>query len=842
VRLADVIGRWIGKVEIVLAGADDDLREGEAALVRGDAMGARAAARRVLARAPESPIGLALLADACEAAHLEAEFAMTLEELARRAPSRPEVWVRLGRARSATGATPDDVREAFVRGLAVADSGSESRRDALLGLADLDLAQGDSARAELWLERLPNDHSLEAVVLRAEARLGRGDPSTAVELLDGVRASPTDGRAAKVRGRALVELGDPSAFVPLMRAMVLDVPGASEALCAAVGRLTSDGQTRNRLHSVVDAKGEQNLARWRAAFARAEGARDSARDALREAVQSGDSTALTPLLDAALEDRDPIALEAALRAWPADAGDPRLSDARFIASALHLEGRNALEAVGHVGCHAAHPHVSAWADAIASDVAGKWIPSSGAPASWSELLGRLDAHAHAIGALDLAAQVAELATERSRPVRLAIVGEFNAGKSTFINALIGSEVAPTGILPTTATLHHLRFSPDRFAKILFDRGHDPPERIVALGELRATLGVLDADSIQRVEIRMPLPSLARVEVLDTPGFNAPQRAHERVARSALAQADIALWLLDATQAIKQSERVLLEEAQASGLPLQVLVNKADRLTPTELDRVMAGVREALATANIASWAEPLALSAKRALAGKLGDARSLAESGWDAVDKLLDDRIVARSEELKERALRRRALVVVEGLVGVWTKRALVEETETGERSAGAARVRRAAARLDEDADALAAQLADSLSPYIQAWIRDVDLVLVGRDPQAATRDPVIARYRVDRALAAIAPALARALSSLAPEARIMPVDLMPSVRAVVRAATWGAPATGETPPKAIAPAIAGAGIATLLDKLFAMSIAWAPPARSASILRELRAFTSALH
>src|SRR5215472_9428852 len=106
-RLADVIGRWIGKVELVLAGADEDLREGQDALASGDAMRARAAAHRVLERAPDSPLGLALLADACEAAHLDAELAMALEELAKRAPSAAEVWVRLARARRATGAARD---------------------------------------------------------------------------------------------------------------------------------------------------------------------------------------------------------------------------------------------------------------------------------------------------------------------------------------------------------------------------------------------------------------------------------------------------------------------------------------------------------------------------------------------------------------------------------------------------------------------------------------------------------------------------------------------------------------------------------------------------------------
>src|ERR1700733_8125363 len=115
VRLAEVIERFLGKVEIVLAGADDDLREGEESLAAGDAMSARAAARRVLAQAPDSPLGLALLADACEAAHLDAELAMTLEELARRAPSRAEVWVRLARARGATGGPVEEGRDALGR-------------------------------------------------------------------------------------------------------------------------------------------------------------------------------------------------------------------------------------------------------------------------------------------------------------------------------------------------------------------------------------------------------------------------------------------------------------------------------------------------------------------------------------------------------------------------------------------------------------------------------------------------------------------------------------------------------------------------------------------------------
>ncbi len=610
-------------------------------------MRARAAARRVLARAPDSPIGLALLADACDAGHLDAELALTLEELAKRAPSRGEVWVRLGRARRLTGAPQDDVRDAFVRALAVAEGGSESRRDALLELADQDLAAGDGARAELWLERAADDKAPDIVLRRAEARLLRGDAVGAKALLEKVDSPPTDGRAALVRGRALAMLGDAGAFVPLVRAMVLDTPGASEALSSALAYVPSEPQTRTRVRSVVDAKGEQALARWRAAFARAEGSRDAARRALSDAVEAGDAAAVRPLLDAAVDDQDPEALALALGAWPGSEAGTLVTDARLIAS-------GGLDDVARIR----HARVVPWADAILAGVARGWLPEQGT-ADWPAVLSRLDAHARALADLESVVAVAELAAERSRPVRLAIVGEFNAGKSTFINALIGADVAPTGVLPTTATLHHLRWAPDRFARISFALGHEPPERIVALDDLRATLKTLDAATIRRVELLMPLPFLVRVEILDTPGFNAPDEQHTRVARGAFEEADVAIWLLDATQAMKQSERAVLEEARRARLPVQMLVNKADRLAPDGLATVMASVDEALAETGIPSWAPPLALSAKRALAGKLGDAAALEASGWAAVQTLLDERIVARSDELKERSLRRRAARIV---------------------------------------------------------------------------------------------------------------------------------------------------------------------------------------
>ena len=65
---------------------------------------------------------------------------------------------------------------------------------------------------------------------RAEALLLRSDAAGANALLAPVEAAPADGRMALAHGRALAMLGSPEAFAPLIRAMVLDTPGASEAL------------------------------------------------------------------------------------------------------------------------------------------------------------------------------------------------------------------------------------------------------------------------------------------------------------------------------------------------------------------------------------------------------------------------------------------------------------------------------------------------------------------------------------------------------------------------------------------------------------------------------------
>ncbi|XYI03148.1 dynamin family protein [Sorangium sp. So ce1128] len=731
-RLVEALNRFFGRVEILALGLENERSAAEVALAKGMPLEAREHARSILSVLPDSAVGLALWADAAEEAWLDEEVVTALAELTKRVPWRADVWLRLGRAGQRIGW--DGARNALERA-ASAPEERDAARLALLDLCDLDLAAGDPARAQRWLDRIPAPLSTvpdrDAALRRAACALARGD-------LDGARsAAETLGEPAAIEGRAALVLarlalveasaaaGTSAAALPPavvtraldlgLRALVLDVPGAAE-LCASLVAASRDVLVVDRVRRVVRAAGTLDEPTWAAAFAFAEGRRDDARQALARGLSAGDPAAAAALLSMAVETRDLGALDAlAARAKERGATAPllspdllRLRDAA--AMAAEGQGSKALDALDAVTGEGA-----AWAEDIRRSIVRGWLPAaeSGAaprPAAWSDVLRELARTAKLLDRLDLLASTEALAVERERPLRAAVVGEFNAGKSTFLNALLGEDVAPTGVLPTTATLHWVAWAPDPFARIVVRGGQD---RVVPHAALKDTLRALAADGskVSRVFIYAPIERLKRVEILDTPGFNAPDPDHIAEARRAFDEAHVAIWLLDAPQAMKESERRVLSEISALGVPVQILANKADRLKPDALETVLAHVRDSLAASAITSLTPPIAFSARLSLRGRLGDETALAASGWAEVEALFAEQIVDASDALRERALRRKAGRIAAELAQAASARA-AEDREAGRRArAEADRLRASAAYLRRERRTIAAAIDKALEP-----------------------------------------------------------------------------------------------------------------------------------
>ena len=168
-----------------------------------------------------------------------------------------------------------------------------------------------------------------------------------------------------------------------------------------------------------------------------------------------------------------------------------------------------------------------------------------------------------IGAKSLAGRIDTDLVQKLHADRfhLVVVGEFNHGKTTFVNALLGRNLLPTGVTPTTAAIHHVEYSDTPKASVVFMNGN---RRDISFEDVRryAVSGDHEKDSndLRYLEVGIPSDLLKeRIVLVDTPGVNDLSLQRADITYSYIPKSDAVLFLLDAGQPLKESERVFLQE-------------------------------------------------------------------------------------------------------------------------------------------------------------------------------------------------------------------------------------------------------------------------------------------
>ena len=157
-----------------------------------------------------------------------------------------------------------------------------------------------------------------------------------------------------------------------------------------------------------------------------------------------------------------------------------------------------------------------------------------------------------------------------KPLKLAILGEFSAGKSSFINRLIGINILPTGFMPVTSAITVLEYAKEEKIEVVYKDNNGYTNRKVYEGYDKLLQFQKnkqeDNDFFEIEEIRVFINNkiLKYFNIIDTPGFNDANDL-SKTTESIFDKINYVIWLFNATQTGKGTEKAFLEKFKQKSL-------------------------------------------------------------------------------------------------------------------------------------------------------------------------------------------------------------------------------------------------------------------------------------
>jgi predicted GTPase len=219
------------------------------------------------------------------------------------------------------------------------------------------------------------------------------------------------------------------------------------------------------------------------------------------------------------------------------------------------------------------------------------------------------------------------------PMEVAITGQFSAGKSTFLNALLSRNILPTGITPVTSKVNFINYGEEYKLKITYYSGaqeYTPIEAIADFTDQRQH----EMNDIKYLTLYAPMDILKDISFVDTPGLNSQSQSDTDTTRKVLRDVGGIIWLTLIDNAGKQSEAQILEEYMEHFQDKTLCVlNQKDKFSEEQIQTTTKYVSDKFSK----YFAQVTPISAKMAL-----DARALQKS------VLIEDNVEGILKEFKK--------------------------------------------------------------------------------------------------------------------------------------------------------------------------------------------------
>ena len=162
-------------------------------------------------------------------------------------------------------------------------------------------------------------------------------------------------------------------------------------------------------------------------------------------------------------------------------------------------------------------------------------------------------------------------------LKVFLIGEVKAGKSTLINALVGQDVSPTNILEATASIWEIGYAEQSSTTIVFKDGQ---EKIIQHSDIMSFFGTSDeqlefAEKVAKIVVKTHQHQFKELLLIDSPGLATITNQNAEITQNIMQEIDLALWVFNANHLGQTDVMQQVAELAKLGKPIIAVINKID---------------------------------------------------------------------------------------------------------------------------------------------------------------------------------------------------------------------------------------------------------------------------